>query len=102
MNINFIYVEFLILIRMYRIYLFYSRERNRLHAKKTRERKKIQSNALQTRIEELREEVCKSFKLYFILIFYIDHLSISACYHCEMFSTRSIFIIYHNMMELNK
>jgi len=59
-NINFIHVDFLILIRMYRIYLFYSRERNRLHAKKTRERKKIQSNALQTRIEELREEVYKS------------------------------------------
>lgn len=34
-----------------------SRERNRLHAKKTRERKKVQSNALQARIEELREEV---------------------------------------------
>lgn len=60
MNINFIHVDFFILIRMYRIYLFYSRERNRLHAKKTRERKKIQSNALQTRIEELREEVYKS------------------------------------------
>lgn len=59
-NINFIHVDFFILIRMYRIYLFYSRERNRLHAKKTRERKKIQSNALQTRIEELREEVYKS------------------------------------------
>lgn len=60
MNINFIHFDFFMLIRMYRIYLFYSRERNRLHAKKTRERKKIQSNALQTRIEELREEVYKS------------------------------------------
>jgi len=69
-NINFIHVDFFILIRMYRIYLFFSRERNRLHAKKTRERKKIQSNALQTRIEELREEVYKSLNhAYFILFF---------------------------------
>jgi hypothetical protein len=56
-NIYFIYVELYILIKIYRNYCVYSRERNRLHAKKTRERKKIQSNALQSRIEELREEV---------------------------------------------
>ena len=42
---------------IYRYHRVFSRERNRLHAKKTRERKKVQSNALQARIEELREEV---------------------------------------------
>lgn len=34
-----------------------SRERNRMHARKTRERKKQQSNALQTRLNELENEV---------------------------------------------
>lgn len=36
---------------------FHSRERNRMHARKTRERKKQQSNTLQTRITELQTEV---------------------------------------------
>lgn len=34
-----------------------SRERNRMHARKTRERKKQQSNAMQTRLNELEDEV---------------------------------------------
>ncbi|RYG64518.1 hypothetical protein EON64_13820 [archaeon] len=38
-------------------FLIYSRERNRMHARKTRERKKIQAMALQQRIEELQDEV---------------------------------------------
>eukprot|EP01031_Cornospumella_fuschlensis_P029573 gene29573-35698_t len=36
-----------------------SRERNRMHARKTRERKKIQAMALQQRIEELQDEGSK-------------------------------------------
>jgi hypothetical protein len=35
----------------------FSRERNRIHARKTRERKKNQTAALQSRINELYEEV---------------------------------------------
>lgn len=72
---------------MYCIYRVYSRERNRLHAKKTRERKKIQSNALQTRIEELREEVYKSFKIIFyqnqlaIIVKFFHNISLRNLYH---------------------
>ena len=36
--------------------LMRKRERNKIHAKKTRERKKIQVTALQSRITELKEE----------------------------------------------
>jgi hypothetical protein len=36
---------------------FFSRERNKMHARKTRERKKVQTQALQSRIDELRQEV---------------------------------------------
>ena len=39
------------------LYQFVSRERNKMHARKTRERKKTQAVALQLRILELQKEV---------------------------------------------
>jgi hypothetical protein len=42
--------------------LFFSRERNRVHARNTRERKRAQMDLLQQRIQELADEVSFSFQ----------------------------------------
>jgi hypothetical protein len=43
--------------------LINSRERNRIHARNTRERKRIQMEALQQKIQELTDEVLLIFSL---------------------------------------
>ena len=47
---------FIYLFLICRFYRFVSRERNKIHARKTRERKKLQTVALQTRLKELEDE----------------------------------------------
>ena len=57
------------MIRFYMLYIYficiyvciYSRERNRIHARNTRERKRAQMDQLQQRIQELFDEVCKTY-----------------------------------------
>ena len=44
----------------------YSRERNRVHARNTRERKKIQLDLLQMRIQELIDDVSTLKSSYFL------------------------------------
>ena len=55
-----------------------SRERNKMHARKTRERKKLQTVALQNRVTELQEEVNNIFRWYWNEMFLTSQLSICA------------------------
>lgn len=61
LNRKYVSCLFGIVISSLSMFCAQSRERNRIHARRTRERKKTQSVSLQNRINELNEEVCSMF-----------------------------------------
>jgi len=51
--------------------IFFSRERNRIHARNTRERKRAQMDHLQQRIQDLFDEVCHTLYILFLCILFL-------------------------------
>ena len=53
---------------IYDLIFFFSRERNRIHARNTRERKRAQMDLLQQRIQDLFDEVCHTLYILFLCL----------------------------------